>query len=239
MRLVLLLGLAACVTTNSPDTTLASNRIGATVDRVADGDSFRAGDLEVRLVGVNAPELDECYGAEASEWLQNEIADRMVELVIVGVDQFDRSLAEVYFEDRWINQELVASGHALALSSSATELLDAEGDARIDARGMWGTEICGVNDPLPQVAIVDVVFNPPGEDTDEAVTIRNLEGRAVDLSGFVLRDESSVNRVELGEFTMPAGSETVVLTSSVWNNNGDTALLLDDAGRIVSVYRYP
>ncbi|MGI8518165.1 MAG: lamin tail domain-containing protein [Acidimicrobiia bacterium] len=239
MRLVLLLGLAACVTTNSPDTTLASNRIGVTVDRIADGDSFRAGELEVRLVGVNAPELNECYGDESRDWLQNEIADRMVELVIVDIDQFDRSLAEVYFENRWINEELAASGHALALSSSATELLDGEGEARIEGRGMWATGICGANDPIAHVSIVNVVFNPPGEDTNEQVTIRNSEERAIDLSGFVLRDESSVNRFDLTGRTLPAGAETVIVTSSVWNNDGDTALLLDASGRIVSVYRYP
>ena len=118
---------------------------------------------------------------------------------------------------------------------------------------MWGTEICGATVPVAQLAIVGVEFNPPGDDRDERITIRNLEQDDFALSGFTLRDESSVNRLEFDEVVVPGDGDLVISTACngneglvywctegpVWNNDGDTALLLDSFGRIVSRYRYP
>lgn len=244
--------LAACVTNPAPSTTVPTG-LTMTVDSVADGDSFRADDLEVRLQGVNAPEQDECFGDEARKWLEDAIGGQSVRLDIVDIDQFDRSLADAFHGTSWINRELVASGHALALSSSADPIQSAEEEARSGVLGMWGTQICGATAPVARLAIIGVEFNPPGDDRDERITIRNLEQDDFDLTGFILRDESSVNRLEFDEIVVPRdgrleistacnGNEDLVYWCTqgpVWNNDGDTALLLDSFGRIVSRYRYP
>lgn len=246
--------LIACAAEPTVSTTTApAVSFIATVDHISDGDSFRAGVFEVRLAGVNAPEQDECFGDESRDWLATEIEGEQIQFEIVGVDQFDRSLADVFHENRLINLELVKSGHALALSMSAPQILAGEQEARTNERGMWGAAICGANMPKADLEIVAIDFNPPGNDNDERVTIRNPSSREVDLAGFVLRDESSVNRFEFVDGALPAGAEQFVSTACVgngsvltwctedpvWNNDGDTALLLDSFGRVVDLYRYP
>jgi competence protein ComEC len=85
------------------------------------------------------------------------------------------------------------------------------------------------------------------------VTITNTGAEPIDLEGFELRDESSVNRFEFPvvilapanqiRITSGCGTQdeaTIAWCSAqpVWNNEGDTALLADPAGRIVAFFRY-
>ncbi|MGH8958413.1 MAG: thermonuclease family protein, partial [Acidimicrobiia bacterium] len=72
----------------------------AVVVEVADGDSFRIQDREIRLVGVNAPEREECFGPESREWLTGLLEGNDVEIGSVSIDQFDRQLAAVSIDGR-------------------------------------------------------------------------------------------------------------------------------------------
>jgi hypothetical protein len=241
---------------------VGSNGEEAIVTSVADGDSFRARmageEVEIRLLGVNAPERDECLGGEAADWLAGQIEGRVVSLVVADTDQFGRLLARVFSSDTDINQALVSGGYAVVLSEAADdrpELLGAEEAARASGAGIWGKEICGAIGPVVSVEIVDIDYDPPGADEVEVVEIENTGGGVVDLSGFVLRDESSVNRFELPVTNLGPGDRLDIEISgcdsppspgalawcadgAVWNNDGDTALLLDRSGRIVSMLRY-
>ena len=254
-RSVVWLLLCACASAPSVTTTSAPV-VGfiATVDSIADGDSFRADVFEVRLSGVNAPEQDECFGAESRDWLANEIEGEQIQFEIVGVDQFDRSIADVFHDGRFINLDLVRSGHALALSASQPEIQEAENDARENKQGLWGTEICGADGPLARLVITDVVYNPDGSDDQEIIVITNASAEPIELRGFQIRDESSVNRFTFSAQEIANGASVTVTSGCsqapdnrltwcndgpVWNNDGDTALLLDPFGRIVSRYRYP
>jgi hypothetical protein len=224
-----------------------------TVERVVDGDGFYAGGLEIRLVGVNAPELNECYGAEAKEWLEERIGGHQVALEPTALDQFDRTLANVTADGQWINLELVSTGHAIALSSSEPSLLEAEGTAVATGIGLWGDSICNASEPKQLLEILSVDFNPPGQDVGESVAIHNPGQSAVELSGFALRDESSVNRYEFPDVLLEAGGTIEVSTACgsdgtvlywcagepVWNNGGDSVLVIDSFGRIVASHRYP
>jgi hypothetical protein len=224
-----------------------------TVDRVVDGDSFSSDGLEVRLAGVNAPELDECFGEEAQQWLRERIEGKEVAIEVVGTDQFERSLANVFLDEQWVNLALVGAGRALALTGGSSDLLDAELAARAGDNGMWGSEICGAIGPKASLEIVNVDFNPAGEDTDERVVISNTDDESVSLEFYVLRDESSVNRFTFSDIDLGTGATVVVSTSCegsepvlrwcaggpVWNNDGDAAILLDSFGRAVALYRYP
>lgn len=231
----------------------------ATVTRVIDGDSFRAaagsGEIEVRLLGINAPELDECYGSEAAAFLREAIDGRRVDLDDEGTDQFGRTLARVIVEGVSLNLEAVASGHALALSAASIEreLIRAEDAARGAGEGMWGEAVCGATGPRATLAIRGVEHDPPGPDEIERVLIENVGDRTVDLTGFVLRDESSANRFRFPAYLLGPGESVSVVSGSgdlpgdglgwitaqpVWNNEGDTALVLDPHGRVVAVYRY-
>ena len=94
----------------------------AVVIRLADGDSF---DIvwsdtdefdEVRLVGINAPERDACFGAEARAELAELTDDRVLFVDGIRRDEFGRVLAEVWAGGVFVNLAMVAQGAALAIS---------------------------------------------------------------------------------------------------------------------------
>lgn len=234
----------------------------ATVTSVADGDSFRASadgrDIEIRLLGINAPERGECYGPESAQWLVETIDGREIGLAVEAEkDQFDRTLAIAVLDTTNVNVEAVATGHALVVSEVDEDretFIEAEERARSSGIGMWGNDICGANGPKAALEIVDIDYNPSGPDDVETVTIGNAGAESINLSGFTLRDESSTNRYPMPTEVLAPGASHVVRVircdspeshgpawcseEPVWNNGGDTALLLDTYGRIVAVLRY-
>ena len=99
--------------------------------------------------------------------------------------------------------------------------------------------------------------NPPGSDEEvldqEFVTVSNTGETTLDLGGWILRDESTVNRFRFpSDAKLDPGQAIDVITGcnpstgqlawcadrSVWNNGGDSAFLLDGFGRIVATDRY-
>lgn len=260
------LGLAACRTGGTTDQTIAPQlpRIDVVVSvvSVADGDSFRAaspdGELEVRLLGINSPERDECWGPEAAQRLRDLILDREVGLALEPVpDQFDRVLARAVLDDVYVNLVMAANGDSLALSGATVDrdrLLAAEESARLAGIGIWAEDICGASGPRPSLKIVAIDFDPAGADEIEVLTIENTGLDLVDLGGFTLRDESSANRFEFPAISLEPGERIEILSTEckpirppgvtwcteqpIWNNDGDTALLLDRVGRIVTLRRY-
>ena len=244
-----------------PDVELPLTNLEVVVTTVADGDSFRAeapsGEIEVRLLGINSPELDECHGRLAKDALVKMIEGRTIGLATErDLDQFDRVLARAVVERAYVNLELVLKGHALALSDDSPDrdlLLGAEGIARAAGAGMWASDACGAVGPPATLEITAIDYDPAGSDEAESVTISNTGDTPVDLDGFVLRDESSTNRFVFPPLALGPGGKIVIVSGCdasgdlnltwcadqpVWNNGGDTALLLDRVGRIVAVHRY-
>ena len=229
---------------------LASDNVGtpATVTWIYDGDTVEVetdgGLLDVRILGVNAPESDECYGNEALNNLIDTLKGRPVEIESVGTDQFGRTLAHVYLEGDNVGRELVEQGFAIALTSEENrhDYVPAEGMASTNGRGLWGTEICGESNPIPALSIDFDRF-------DEVATVTNDEASTVDLSGWVIRDESSRHRFRFLSGALIHPNETRIIRTgdpgwepgdaNVWNNDGDMAMLLDRAGRVVDHVRQP
>lgn len=235
----------------------------AEVDRVSDGDSLvlviDGRRTEVRLQGINAPERDECLGDASKQRLEDLLETGSVAVASDGFDQFDRMLGTVTVDGIPVNVTQVLEGLAipLATDSPVDELvLAAESSARQSGVGIWDPSACGTG-PLTAVSILSVDYNPPGRDEEaldsERVVIRNDETESVSLDGWVLRDESTANRFSFpsGTSLAPGGELEIVVGCTpgeqritwcndrpVWNNGGDTALLIDDQGRIVDVFRY-
>src|SRR3989339_983149 len=95
----------------------------STVARIIDGDTLvldtLVGEERVRLLGLDAPELDgeECHATEAARALEALVVGRQVEVVPDATqdtrDRYDRLLAYLYREDGlFVNLALVAGGHA-------------------------------------------------------------------------------------------------------------------------------
>jgi hypothetical protein len=105
-----------------------------------------------------------------------------------------------------------------------------------------------------QVAIAYIDYDPAvGNDGDgEYVALQNMGGAPVDMTGwqlvdiaghtftfptFVLAPGATVNvRICTGENSATDLYEG--RCSAIWNNDGDTATLLDSGGRVISTYSY-
>jgi len=258
MRTLALLVLTAVSTACTP--TSAPPQTVATVTRVIDGDTFDISGSRVRLIGINAPEHDECFGPEATTALGDMIEGTNVTLEsgVQGYDQYGRVLAYVYLDGQFINELLVARGFALSQAyppntGHQEELGQAMTVARQQRAGMWAPGACGTSSEA--VSILEINANPPGPDEDvlneETVTLR--ASSTVDLSGWVLRDGSSSHRFHFpdgytleGEVTVHTGCGTNTESDlfwcadgPVWGNRGDTALIYDESGALVDAVTYP
>ena len=115
----------------------------AVVERMVDGDTLIAGGQRIRLYGVDAPELGEPCGDEATERLRELSGSRVrLESGPRTEDEFGRRLAYLYTEDgRSIDAALVWGGYARAWTSDGRhrgELIELEIDARRSGRGcLW------------------------------------------------------------------------------------------------------
>lgn len=238
--------------------------VTVSVQSVLDGDSLRVempdgSSEEVRMLGINTPERDECMGDASRETAERLIDGQDVMLSGSGDDdrdQFGRLLRYVYLADgTLVNHELLLSGAALALSNDhELELVfrDAEDTAFEAGLGLWGIGACGEMGST-EVRILDIEYNPPGPDdenvNDEWVAVSNTGSVAVDVSGWIVRDESTRHRFTFPDGTeLSAGQEVVVrsgcgdanestyywcASDPVWSNGGDTALLLDANGNVI------
>ncbi|MEX0757750.1 MAG: thermonuclease family protein [Acidimicrobiia bacterium] len=228
---------------------------------VVDGDSLRvdlAGSvIDVRLAGINAPESDECHADVASRSLDTLVADEAI-LEVVDTDQYGRTVGYVWSGAQLVNAALVERGDAIAMSNGkelAPALIDAEDSARLHRLGMWDPAACGAS-VVADVELEMTRPDPPRPDNevlhDEIVTIVNRGVSDLDLTDFVLRDESSVNRLRFRPGTVIGPGGRLAITSGcdpqegvgwcsttpIWNNGGDSALLLAPGGTVVAHVRY-
>jgi len=230
---------------------------------VIDGDSVRVVldgvATEIRLLGINAPERDECWSQEARDSLTSLTGGRSLTVVGSDEDQYGRVLAYLYDGPTNLNLELVTEGHALVIASDHDQLpefLAAEDDAVRLGRGLWAATACG-DQVEHSVSIWVIEADAPGRDdtnpNGEFVAITN-EGEDFDMTGWVLRDESSVHRYTFPDgFMLDRGAIVTVRSgcgrdeppdlywcaeTTVWNNSGDTVLLLDPTGAIADRVRY-
>jgi endonuclease YncB( thermonuclease family) len=126
-----------------------------TVVEVVDGDTIRvagdSGEATVRLVGVDAPERDECFHEEATDALRFAIGSAGVRLErdVSDVDQFGRWLRFVETPDGIdIGGELVAAGYSRSHWYEPDTSRNAAYDGRQSAArnagaGLWADDACG------------------------------------------------------------------------------------------------
>jgi len=114
------------------------------VEAVNDGDTVTCIDGEgrqvrVRLVRIDAPELDQPRGREARAALAAKLAGGVVRVEGSSRDQHGRLLGTLHVGDRDLNREMVADGWAWAFTGFAEDddLVAAEAAARRDHRGLW------------------------------------------------------------------------------------------------------
>jgi endonuclease YncB( thermonuclease family) len=269
------LGGEAGSTTPPPTLPPPEEQVIAAVMSITDGDTVQVriegAEFDVRLLGINSPEQDECWGPESTVQLSLMIEGKNVFLVSgeEDTDEFGRLLRYIYLDDPqgaiFVNSVMVTQGNALGLSNGheyERNFKALETSAFQSGAGMWGTFVCGdaegTKADRPVVRVSDVEYDPTGPDNEhldeEWVTIVNEGYGRVSLSGWVLRDESSRNRMTFPPDTVlaPGDSVTVVTGCSggpataihwchdgaVWSNQGDTVIVSDTLGNAVIWYSY-
>jgi micrococcal nuclease len=270
-----LLGNEAAATSTPPTLPAPDEHVVASLVSATDGDTIvvriDGTQANVRLLGINAPEQDECWGPESTANLGALIDGREI-LLVSGeedTDEFGRLLRYVYIDEPdgpiFVNSTMVQLGNAGGLTNGHEHervFKALEASAFQSGAGMWGTFVCGDAEGIvadrPVIRVADVQHDPDGPDNEsldeETVTIVNEGYGRVAISGWVLRDESSRNRMTFpnGTVLAPGDSITVVTgctggpsdaihwcnDGAVWSNQGDTVIVTDTLGNAVIWYWY-
>jgi endonuclease YncB( thermonuclease family) len=96
----------------------AAGTLQAKVSRVTDGDSLwlepltAGAPVELRLEGIDAPEICQAWGPQAKQALAELVLGQQVSVKTVGRDTHGRTLGTVYLGTQNINKTLVQEGHA-------------------------------------------------------------------------------------------------------------------------------
>lgn len=234
------------------------------VTNVIDGDSIEVnGKEKVRYIGVNTPEKNQPYYTEAVEKNKSLVLNKQVKLQydVQRQDTYGRTLAYVYVDNIFINNELIKSGVAISEtiqpnSSQQDLFVQAQKQARESCSGMWSS-LCS---PTAKCITITGVNNPKGNDTkdinNEWIQMKNVCQSQVSLSNWLLKDNSASNSYTFKSLTIRpnqtftlhsgCGTDTAIdiywacpaQKNSVWNNDGDHAFLYNEKKELVADYSY-
>lgn len=115
--------------------------------KVIDGDTIHVvtgGNVrfKVRLERIDAPEKDQPYGKEATDYLVKLIKGKTVRVEWVKKDQYGRVLGIVYLDKTDINLKMVETGNAWHYSyfDKTPAYIAAESSAKEMKLGLWAAE---------------------------------------------------------------------------------------------------
>lgn len=148
------------------------------VNEVIDGDTIGIdGNMKVRLIGIDAPESNECYYEESRDELVRLVQGKYVRLEkdIDSVDGLGRLLRYVYLpgedleeDDIFVNEHLLRQGYAQTFSQAPNKqynmlFVKAREEALIQRRGLWSDE-CDYLEEFEQENELTREINEPPSD---------------------------------------------------------------------------
>ncbi|MDP3724697.1 MAG: thermonuclease family protein [bacterium] len=132
------------------------------VRRVIDGDTVELeGGGRVRLIGIDTPEVGDCYATEATLYLRSLIEGKSVALEkdVSETDRYHRLLRYIWIDDVFVNEQLVQGGFAHSSTfppdvKYQQRFIEAERQSRGAKEGLWlaCTDVKGVTTtktPIP------------------------------------------------------------------------------------------
>lgn len=98
--------------------------------------------IKVRLAQIDAPELEQEFGAESQGSLFGALMDRDVEVVKETIDKYGRTIGMIYLGDTNVNKMQIERGMAWAYRQYVHDkaLLESEATARQNKVGLWSGE---------------------------------------------------------------------------------------------------
>ena len=115
--------------------------------RVVDGDSLELDGQQVRLYGIDAPELSQqCRtrsgnqypcGQKARQYLRSLVQNHPVTCKVMDVDRYRREVSICKIGDTELNLKMLQAGWAVSFYAPSLRYLRAEKQARQQQRGLW------------------------------------------------------------------------------------------------------
>ena len=215
------------------------NKESVFISRVIDGDTIVLNDSSrVRLLNINSPEKGKSGSYDSFEYLK-QYENKTVELVSIGKDKYNRTLGRLYFNNHYLNLDIVKNGYAskfLVQESELKDFVSAEDEAIRLGKGIW------------EKSTYYGCFDIEIDSKKELVYLKSKCGE-LNIKGWYIKDESR----KIYTFK-DIQTETIILHSSkgednlpdlfwdsktsVWNNDRDTAYLFDNTGKIVYYKSY-
>lgn len=120
------------------------------VKRVIDGDTIELEDgTRVRYIGMDTPEVEQCFWKEAAEENKKLVEGKKVQLEndVQKLDKYGRTLAYVFAGGIFINEELVRAGFAKVYTyppdvKYTEKFVAAQKEARGKKLGLWAQDAC-------------------------------------------------------------------------------------------------
>ena len=113
------------------------------IKRVVDGDTvhvfYQDEVYKIRLTEIDAPERDQPYGSNSTEYLKSLLKEGMVDVDISGTDRYGRKLGRLYWQGMDINRELVSAGYAWVYDQYVTDksFYENQSKAKSLKKGLW------------------------------------------------------------------------------------------------------
>ncbi len=123
---------------------LATTFTGRVV-RVKDGDSLvvERYDVkrtsEIRLAGIDAPELDQPWGIQSRSGLRRIVLGKDVQVEVTDRDRYGRLVGKLWQGRAYVNAKMTLSGHAWAFDRYLPdkEIRAGQEEAKRAGRGLW------------------------------------------------------------------------------------------------------
>ena len=111
--------------------------------RVVDGDTIRAEakgkEIKIRLVEIDAPEMNQPFGAQSKNFLNRLLYEKDVTLISQGEDRYGRILGEIYANGESANALMIKSGFAWVYDRYVKDssLYKYQDQAKAENLGLW------------------------------------------------------------------------------------------------------
>lgn len=111
--------------------------------RVVDGDTIRAEakgkEIKIRLVEIDAPEMNQPFGAQSKNFLNRLLYEKDVTLISQGEDRYGRVLGNLFSNELNVNMLMVKFGFAWVYDKYAknSSLYKHQDQAKAENLGLW------------------------------------------------------------------------------------------------------
>ena len=113
------------------------------IKKVVDGDTVHLYHddtiYKVRLIEIDAPERNQPFGKDSTDYLKLLLNEGKVDVEISGTDRYGRKLGRLYWKGRDINREMVIAGYAWVYDDYITDksFYENQSKARELRKGLW------------------------------------------------------------------------------------------------------